>query len=153
MVGEATPYWFLAIIFAGFVIAIARVQMRNRHISTLRSSVLAQDIRLQVPVRVRTNRFGFGLGFMCLVVRTSSIEISLRNRNLGSFLGSEWIFYGGNTFIEWQGDKANSARNEWITMRQTFQGKNTEVSVTRNDRMNEIWNALIDAGAHPIGAA
>jgi hypothetical protein len=144
---------FVAIVFA---IIVVRNQLQQRRTASRRRSIAAQDVIYSADVDVKVMRDSGAwsrktLGFMELVIRKNSIEISHTTSNLGGFLGNGWYFDAGETTIEsTQAPSLSIYPREWIVLSGINDGKRCQLAIAAKGMLGEMWLELTSAGAQPV---
>jgi hypothetical protein len=153
-------YAFLGVVLAGFVIGLGQVWLKRRREALLRREIRSQPVRfwtVLTEVKVRE-----GLGWpewlplrssMALYVRDDSFDISSTILPIRVVMGMEYYFKSSETPIETSRDPSRSSTLNWIVVTGRHRGREIKVAITnRNEgRLHDAWNALVVAGATPIG--
>jgi hypothetical protein len=143
---------YVSLVTAAVVImtALAGIQLWRAQERTPRRLVRSKEETFRAYVRAqRATAIGINLyyqGEMRLIVRGDAIEVSFGFAPLRIAFGMEAYFLARDTSIEvWSG----AFGREWVRLKDRDHG--SEISVCREKGLRPAWNALITAGATPIG--
>lgn len=146
--------FFVLIVFTG---AISQVQRRRHQTSNLRHAIEFEKVvfrtRVHVKVRLATGDWSLKtLSGMELVVRDDAFQVTMIHSGIGGFLGSEWYFRAADSTIEttrWR--ILGVYPMAWIVIRDLGSRGGTSIAISTRYQLIEAWNALIRAGAQPLG--
>jgi hypothetical protein len=144
-------------IAAFIVIAVAvAVQFRNglreyRRIEPIRRVVQGHPVTFGTSVVVQiltSSRASTLRGSLYLIVRGEFLEICHPIRPVAVFFEQEFYFRASDLRIETYWDQ-----RERIRITDVSYGMGASLSVTNRTNLGGIWNALVNAGAVPVGQA
>ena len=88
-------------------------------------------------------------GPLCLVVCGDAFEVS-HPFPLARFLfGQEYAYRAGDTTIE----VIRGPWHDWIEVQGRSGAPAARIWIRRRNLNGQIWDALVDAGAHPVGSS
>ena len=153
-------YVFLAVVLAGVAVSLGQVWLRRRREAPLRREMRGQDVTFRVRLpKVKVSE-GYGWprwlslnSSMALYVRGDSFDISSTIPPIRVVMGMEYYFKASETSIETSREPSRSAALNWIIVTGRQRGEKIKLAITnRNEgRLHDAWNALVAAGAIPIG--
>jgi hypothetical protein len=142
----------LTILAAAFA-AIAVVAWRRRHHGApLRQQMRARPVTFRAPVDVKANALGMMVsehGPLDLIMHGDAIEVSHPFPFARFLFGQEYCYRAEDTTIK----VVPGSRHDWIEIQGQPTGTATRIQIRRPDMNRQIWDALVRAGAHPIGPA
>jgi hypothetical protein len=156
--------WTVLSTFGTLALAFAAVGghawVRRRRDAGLRREVRARPfITFQARVDAKQDFVGMDLpvrGKLDLIVRGDVFEISHPIAPARFIFGQEWYFIARETTVE----VYRTLGRDWILVERRSPpamivgtlGRSTRVSIRRRNMNPAIWDALIRAGARPVGA-
>jgi hypothetical protein len=90
---------------------------------------------------------------MALYVRGDSFDISSTNLPIRVVMGMEYYFRASETTIETSRDPSGNSAPNWIVVTGSQRGEKIKLAITHGNEglLHDSWNALVAAGAIPIG--
>jgi hypothetical protein len=154
-------YVFLAVVLAGFVVGLGQVWLRRRREAPLRREIRSQDVTFWTGLTEVKVKEGYGWpkwlalrSSMALYVRGDSFDISSTILPIRVVMGMEYYFKASETSIETSRDPSTgSSALNWIIVTGSQRSEEIKLAIiNRNEgRLHDAWNALVTAGAVPIG--
>jgi hypothetical protein len=154
-------YAFLAIVLAGFVIGLGQAWFRRWREAPLRNEIRSQPITFWTRLHQVKVREGSGwpewLGLnsaMALYVRGDSFDISSTNLPIRVLMGMEYYFRANETSIETSHAPSRNSSLTWIVVTGSRRGEEIKLAIIKGNecQLHDAWNALVSAGAIPIGS-
>lgn len=141
--------WIAILAGAGFVGGFLWIQVKRHRNAPIRNAVLSDPPVLQRPVDVKVDQ-GLGwftktLGGYELIVRSRSVQVSLRSQSLGVALGGEWYFWAKDARMGTA--KLPFFDRTWITL-SVVEGAGAPIrlALSSSDAMDDAWQALLQSG-------
>jgi hypothetical protein len=153
-------YVFLAVVLAGFLIALGQVWIRRRREAPLRREIRSQSVTFWTRLPQVKVKEGYGWprwlslnSSMALCVRGTSFDISSTNLPIRWVMGMEYYFKASGTSIETSRDPSRNPALNWIVLTGSQRGEEIKLAIIHGNEglLHDSWNALVAAGAIPIG--
>ena len=151
----------LAVVVTAFALGFGQVWLRRRREAPLRREIRSQNVTFWTSLTEVAVKEPYGWprwlalnSVMALYVRGDSFEISSTVPPIRVLMGEEYYFRARETFIETSRDPniLHSALN-WIVVTGSQRGEEIKLAITKRNesQLYDAWNALVAAGAVPIG--
>lgn len=140
---------FLAVAFAAIAVVARR---RRHHEAPLRQQMRARPVTFRAPVDVKANALGMMVsehGPLDLIVHGDAIEVSHPFPFARFLFGQEYCYRAEDTTVK----VVPGLRHDWIEIESQPTGTAARIQIRRRNMNRQIWDALVRAGAHPIGPA
>ena len=157
-------YVFLAVVLAGFVAGLGhglgQVWLRRRREAPLRRKIRSQNVTFWTRLPQVKVKEGYGWpawlslnSSMALYVRGDSFDISSTNLPIRVVMGMEYYFKASEASIETSRDPSRNSALNWIVVTGSQRREEIKLAITHGNEglLNDSWNALVAAGAIPIG--
>jgi hypothetical protein len=141
----------IAVVAVAFALRFRNALKENRRIEPIRREVRSHPVTFGTSVAVRIRRPSGELtlwGPLNLIVRAGFLEISQPSRPVAMFFGQEFYFRAADLRIETCWDQ-----RERIRITDISYGTDASLSVISRTNLAGIWDALVNAGAVPVGPA
>lgn len=139
---------FLALLFAAFAVAASSRRRRN---GPLRQEMRARPtLMFRARVDVKANILGIMVparGRLDLIVREGAFEVSHPSPLARFLFGQDYCYRAGDTTVQ----AIPGLLRDWIEIGGQAVDPADRIQVRRRNANRQIWDALISAGAHPIG--
>jgi hypothetical protein len=147
-------YALLAFVIVGLSIGIVRIQLKNRPLKVgyLRANEEPTLFRVPVQIKYRVNGSYWSLktaSWEELIIRESTIEVSLRPPLKADSLAMRWLFSSADTTFE----MSRIRSSDWIVIRGVQAGTSSErieVAIRNRRHTQDIWEGLLASGARPL---
>jgi hypothetical protein len=153
-------YALLAVVLAGFAICLGQVWLKRRRERPLRREIRSQSVTFWTRLpRVKVKQ-GYGWpawlslnSSMALYVRGDFFDISSSLLPIRVVMGMEYYFKASETSIETSRDPSRNSALNWIIVTGSQRGEEIKLAITNGNEglLQDAWNALVVAGAIPIG--
>lgn len=152
-------YALPAIVAAVFTIGLGQVWLRRRREAPLRWAIRSQKVTFWISLnQVKEESPGWPRwlalnSMMALYVRGDSVEISSMVPPIRVLMGMEYYFKARETFVEISKEPSMFSALNWIVITGSRRGREIKVAIMKRNEIQffDAWNALVVAGAVPIG--
>ena len=142
----------LVLVVAMPVIAIAFIHLRRWRQGDLRREIRGNRVIFRAAIRrMKTSDIMQWLPPVQLVTRVESIEISSPLTFIRVMFGLECYFRAADVSVKVEPISSLLEREEWLVVRGLQFGKELQVDMTIRGDLLPAWNALVEAGAAPVG--
>jgi hypothetical protein len=151
----AMQYVFVVVVVVMFTVIFGKEWLKRRQEAPLRREVRAQEIifrtRLYDVKEKKSQEWLTAMyGEIYLIVRAEAFEISCIIPPIRVVLGLEYYFRARETTIEVT-RLPGIPKREWIVVTGRQLGKEIRLAIAQTRDLRDAWNALVAAGAVPVG--
>jgi hypothetical protein len=146
----------LAVVVAGgFTVIFGKIWLKSRQEAPFRREVRAQGVtfrtRLSIVKTMTKRGWWTGpYGEIYLIVREDAFEISCGISPIRVVLGLEYYFRARETTIE-VSRLPGIIKRDWIVVTGQQLGRESQFAIAQRRDLGDAWNALVGAGAVPVG--
>jgi hypothetical protein len=137
----------VAVAFAALAVAAWR---RRRYRAPMRQQIRARPVTFRAPVDVKANALGIMVsehGPLDLIMHGDAIEVSHPFPFARFLFGQEYCYRAEDTTVK----VVPGLRHDWIEIDGQPAATAARIQIRQRNMNRQIWDALVRAGAHPIG--